>query len=103
MEEIRQCVVCGKEFVAKHWKSSTCSQECWKINRRRVNNEYKQSDMYKERLRKRSVAEKRRVERQTHQQDTSVWTADYGERQKANLVEQFARVDVQEILGGLKL
>ena len=103
MAEIRKCVVCGTEFLAKQWKSSTCSQACWRINHRNVQEAYKQSEMYRERLRKRSVAEKRRIARQEHQQDRSVWTPDYGERQRANLVEEYARVNVQEILGGLKL
>ena len=102
MEEIRECVVCGTEFVAKQYKSNTCSQACWKIHRRESQREYRQTYAGRMREKKQTVAEKKRQERIKHQQDRSVWVADYGERQRAELVEKYARVNVQEILRGMR-
>ena len=101
--EIRECVICGTVFESHHYKVWTCCEECRKEYRKRVKREY-------ERTPERKLAHKmyspkgrelqRRIE---HQQDTSVWITNYGERQKQGLIEQYARVNVQEILGGLKL
>ena len=106
MEEIRECIVCGKEFVAKQYKSNTCSKECWKVHRTEYFKKYSRTPERIEYMRKlhkkQTKAERERQERIKHQQDRTVWTPDYGERQRQTLVEQYARVNVQAILEGMR-
>lgn len=88
MTEIRKCVECGKEFVATQYKQNTCSEECRLERRRKWAEEYvhpKKGYLTK--------AERIRLERIAHQQDTSVWTHDYAERQKAKTLA---------MIGGIK-
>ena len=103
MEEIRECVVCGTEFVAKQYKSNTCCIKCWKINRRQQLARYRQTEQGRLREKKQTKAYKEQQKRIAHQQDRTVWVKDYGDRQRVELVEQYARVNVAEILGGMKL
>lgn len=102
MEEIRKCVICGKEFVARQWKSNTCSHACWQKRDREYRRLYPKTESGKAHYQKYTASEKERQRRLEHQQDTTVWVTEYGEKQKQSLVEQYARVDVQEILRGLK-
>ena len=95
---IRNCKRCGEpfEYTYSTKRQHYCSEECayqasLELSRLR-SFEYRQ----KERM-------KARADRIAHQQDKSVWVPDYGEKQRQGLIEQYARVNVTEILGGLKL
>ena len=55
MQEIRECVICHKKFVATRWKMIVCTnEECRRVHRAEVKQAYRDSnkDMKKSRRRK---------------------------------------------------
>ena len=55
MQEIRECVICHKKFVATKWKMIVCTnEECRRVHRAEVKQAYRDSnkDMKKSRRRK---------------------------------------------------
>ena len=55
MQEIRECVICHKKFVATRWKMIVCTnEECRRVHRAEVKQAYRETykDMKKSRRRK---------------------------------------------------
>ena len=55
MQEIRECVICHKKFVATRWKMIVCTnEECRRVHRAEVKQAYRDTnkDMKKSRRRK---------------------------------------------------
>ena len=45
MQEIRECVICHKKFVATRWKMIVCTnEECRRVHRAEVKQEYRDSN-----------------------------------------------------------
>lgn len=87
MTESRICVECGAEFIATQYKQNTCSEKCREAHRQKWEAEYKHPK--RPRMTKKEI---KRLERIAHQQDTTIWTHDYAERQKAKTLEIVGRI-----------
>ena len=53
MQEIRECVICHKKFVATRWKMIVCTnEECRRVHRAEVNHAYRYSNKDKPKSRR---------------------------------------------------
>ena len=54
MQEIRECVICHKKFVATRWKMIVCTnEECRRVHRAEVKQAYRDSNKDKQKSRRR--------------------------------------------------
>ena len=54
MQEIRECVICHKKFVATRWKMIVCTnEECRRVHRAEVKQAYRDSNKDKAKSRRR--------------------------------------------------
>ena len=54
MQEIRECVICHKKFVATRWKMIVCTnEECRRVHRAEVKQSYRDSNKDKPKSRRR--------------------------------------------------
>ena len=54
MQEIRECVICHKKFVATRWKMIVCTnEECRRVHRSEVKQAYRDSNKDKAKSRRR--------------------------------------------------
>ena len=54
MQEIRECVICHKKFVATRWKMIVCTnEECRRVHRAEVKQAYRDSNKDKPKSRRR--------------------------------------------------
>ena len=54
MQEIRECVICHKKFVATRWKMIVCTnEECRRVHRAEVKQAYRDSNTDKAKSRRR--------------------------------------------------
>ena len=54
MQEIRECVICHKKFVATRWKMIVCTnEECRRVHRAEVKQAYRDSNKDKPKRRRR--------------------------------------------------
>lgn len=54
MQEIRECVICHKKFVATKWKMIVCTnEECRRVHRAEVKQAYRDSNKDKQKSRRR--------------------------------------------------
>ena len=54
MQEIRECVICHKKFVATRWKMIVCTnEECRRVHRAEVKQAYRDTNKDKQKSRRR--------------------------------------------------
>ena len=54
MQDIRECVICHKKFVATRWKMIVCTnEECRRVHRAEVKQAYRDSNKDKQKSRRR--------------------------------------------------
>ncbi len=81
MNERRICIICGQEFSPTNYNATCCSPECRKERHKYTSYIYHKEHKFQKMTPKQIAKEQKRLERIAHQQDTSVWTHDYAQRQ----------------------
>lgn len=85
--EVRVCERCGVKFIGHHNKQYC--DDCRPIVRKET-----MKESYERRKLREQLGLKPYKERVAHQQDKTVWTKDYAERQKQKTLEMLGRIEV---------
>ena len=94
MNEVRNCEICGAEFTATHYKNVCCSDECKREKVRRLGREFYHSEAGQRYFHSKTKAGEEEAKRLEHQQDKTVWTHDYAERQKAQTLAMLGEIRI---------
>lgn len=95
--QIRNCVVCGKQFTSESSRQLCCSTECSHERRKQQYREYyKKNYAEMNRIRCEKAKEKRAKEKYEKNRKKPLDVKNYAERQKAQTIEMYARVKIDE-------
>lgn len=85
-DKVKPCVMCGKLIEYKTEKKKYC-EEC----RREVDRRSKRHSSEYKKIKKRLAKDAAKI---AHQQDRTVWTRDYADRQKASTLAMLGPIEL---------